>query len=56
MARTRREESDVRLYLRYQADIWFEIETEEDVVNVVVDDLTMGTPVDVVEDRPKTFL
>jgi hypothetical protein len=28
MARTRREESDVRLYLRYQADIWVEIETE----------------------------
>jgi hypothetical protein len=40
------------LYLRYQADIWVEVDTEvEDVVNVVVDDLTLSTPVDVVDGR-----
>jgi hypothetical protein len=39
------------VYLRYQADIWVEIDTEaEDVVNVVVDDSTMVGPVDVVDD------
>ena len=49
MARTRGEEYDVRLYLRYQADIWVEVDTdEEDVVTVVVDDSTMAAPVDVV--------
>lgn len=38
------------LHLRYQADIWVEVDTdEEDVVNVVVDELTMATPVDVVD-------
>ncbi|MDP9409495.1 MAG: hypothetical protein M3P70_03165 [Actinomycetota bacterium] len=39
------------LYLRYQADIWVEVDTDgEDVVNVVVDELTMATPVDVIDD------
>ena len=38
------------LYLRYQADIWVEVDTgEEDVVNVVVDELTMAMPVEVVD-------
>lgn len=40
------------LYLRYQADIWVEVDTdEEDVVNVVVDELTMAVPVEVVDAR-----
>lgn len=48
MSRTRGEEFDVRLYVKYQADIWVEVDTdEEDVVNVVVDELTMARPVDV---------
>lgn len=34
------------LYLRYQADIWVDVDTDdEDVVNVVVDDATMSAPV-----------
>ena len=38
------------LYLRYQVDIWVEVDTEdEDVVNVVVDELTLATPADVVD-------
>lgn len=46
----RGEEDEVTLYLRYQADIWVSVDTEvEDVVNVVVDDLTLSTPVDVVD-------
>ena len=40
------------LFLRYQADIWVEVDTdEEDVVSVIVDDRTMATPVDVLDDR-----
>lgn len=40
------------LYLRYQADIRVEVDTdEEDVVNVVVDELTMAMPVEVVDAR-----
>ncbi len=43
-------ENDVRLYLRYRADIWVEVDgDEEDVMNVVVDDLTMATPLDVLD-------
>ena len=46
MARTRGEEYDMRLYLRHQADIWVEVDTdEEDVVTVVVDTSTMAAPV-----------
>jgi len=42
----------VTLFLRYQADIWVEVDTgEEEVVSVLVDDLTMATPVDVLDDR-----
>ncbi len=38
------------LLLRYQADIWVEVDTdEEDVVSVVVDELTMSNPVDVLD-------
>jgi hypothetical protein len=38
------------LYLRYQADIWVEVDTEgEDVVRVVVDELSMATPMDAVD-------
>ncbi len=40
------------LYLRYQADIWVEVDTDgEDVVNVVVDELTMTMPIEVVDER-----
>ena len=49
MARTRGEEPELRLYLKYQADIWVVVDTEEhDILSVVVDDVTMTTPVDVV--------
>lgn len=38
------------LYLRYQADIWVEVDADEDdVVNVVVDELTMARPIDVLD-------
>jgi hypothetical protein len=38
------------VYLRYQADIWVEIDIEaEDVVNVVVDESTMAGPTDVID-------
>jgi hypothetical protein len=38
------------LYLRYQADIWVEVdENEDDVVNVIVDELTMARPIDVLD-------
>lgn len=41
---------EMTLYLRYRADIWVEVDTEEeDVVSVLVDDLTMATPVTVVD-------
>lgn len=38
------------LYLRYQADIWVEVDMEgEDVVSVVVDELSMARPIDAVD-------
>ena len=50
MARVPGEEGEMMLYVRYRADIWVEVDAdEEDVVNVVVDELTMVTPVDVVD-------
>lgn len=41
---------EMTLYLRYQADIWVEVDADEDdVVNVVVDELTMARPIDVLD-------
>lgn len=38
------------LYLKYQADIWVEVDTDaKDVLSVVVDDRTMANPVAVVD-------
>jgi hypothetical protein len=40
----------MRLYLQYRADVWVEVDTDEDdVVRVVVDDQTMTVPVEVVD-------
>ncbi len=40
------------LYLRSQADIWVEVDLDEDdVVNVVVDELTMAEPAAVLDHR-----
>lgn len=52
MAPVQDEGDEVALYLRYQADIWVEVDTDdEDVVNVVVDELTMAVPVGVGDER-----
>lgn len=41
----------MKMYLRYQVDIWVEVDAEEeDIVNVVVDDLTMTRPVEVLDE------
>lgn len=52
MIRSRGEEDHVSLYVRYQADIWVEVDVDDDdVLSVVVDDLTMAEPVEVVDWR-----
>lgn len=39
------------LYVKYQADIWVEVDAhEDDVVHVVVDELSMATAIEVVDD------
>lgn len=43
------------LYLRYQADIWVEVDMDaEDVLSVVVDDSTLASPVAVVDTSDAT--
>jgi hypothetical protein len=52
MVRSRGEEDHVSLYVRFQGDIWVEVDIDDDdVLSVVVDDLMMAEPVEVVDRR-----
>jgi hypothetical protein len=55
MVRTRGEEFEMTLYLKYRAHIWVEVDPDaEDVLSVVVDHRTMSSPVAVVDTSDTT--